>query len=133
MPCARAGDTFAVLDQEQGAMGGALDQAVTGVEELVRGPFESDATVRAAIDIDVDLATPAYGEQFLAVEVETTAAGVGQFNAGTQKFHADPQVASTDQIAELPNANPFQMLRILAAASRDFPAGKKRPGKSRVK
>jgi hypothetical protein len=74
-------------------MSGALDQAVAGVEKLVGLPFQPDATVRAAIDVDVNLAAPAHGKEFLAVDVESTAAGIGQLNASTQKLHVYPQIS----------------------------------------
>jgi hypothetical protein len=48
--------------------------------------------VRAAIDVDVNLAAPAHGKEFLAVNVETPAAGIGQLNASTKKLHVYPQV-----------------------------------------
>jgi hypothetical protein len=48
--------------------------------------------VRAAIDIDVSPTAPAYGKEFLAVDVETAAAVIGQLEAGTKKLHVYPQV-----------------------------------------
>ena len=75
-------------------MSGTLDQAVAGVEKLVRGPFQPDAAVRAAIGIDVYLAGPAYGEELLAIDFEPAAGGIGQLGTGTKKFHVHPQVLS---------------------------------------
>ena len=91
MPGARAGDAFPVFDQEKCAVGRALDQAVAGVEKLVGGPFQPDASVRTAIDVDVNLTATAHGKELLAVDVETAAAGIGQLNACTKKLHVYPQ------------------------------------------
>jgi hypothetical protein len=48
--------------------------------------------VRTPIDVYVSLAAPAHGEEFLAIDLEAAATGIGQFDAGTQKFHDGPQV-----------------------------------------
>ena len=76
-------------------MGGALDQAGAGVEELVRLPFQADATVRATVLVSVDPAFAAHGKDLLPGDLEATAAGIDQFGAGTKKLHDYPQVPKT--------------------------------------
>ena len=55
-------------------MGGALDQAGAGVEKLVGLPFQRDAAMGAAVDIEVGNAVPAHGQQLAAVDFKTEAA-----------------------------------------------------------
>lgn len=76
LPGAWAGDAFAVLDQEQGTVGRTLDQAVAGVKKPVGRPLQPDTPVWAAVEVDIDLTTPAHGQQLLSVDVETAAAVV---------------------------------------------------------
>lgn len=53
---AGASDTFAIFNNKQGAVIGALDHGVAGVEKLVLNPFERNADVRALIAVQVNLA-----------------------------------------------------------------------------
>ena len=92
LPGAGAGYAFTAFNQKQRAMGGALDQAGTGVEKLVGVPFQADAAMRAAIFIHIDLTFTAHGKQLLTVDLETTAAGIDQLGAGAKKLHDYPQV-----------------------------------------
>jgi hypothetical protein len=89
-----AGHAFSILDQKQGAMGRALDQAVAGIQELVGGPFQPDTSVRAAIDIDMNLTAPAHGKQLLAVNIEPAAAGIDQLQAWAKKLHVYPLIST---------------------------------------
>lgn len=69
-------------------MGGALDKAVAGVEKLVGLPFQADAAMRAAIEVDVDLAAATHGKEFAAFDLEAAAAVIGQFGACAKNFMA---------------------------------------------
>ena len=85
----------AELPQRWVSAGGALSEwvsAMGGESKLVGCPFQPDATVRATVDIDVDLAFAAHGEELRAVNLETAAAGFGQLNACAKKLHVYPQV-----------------------------------------
>jgi len=68
-------------------VGGALDQAGTGVEEAVGLPFQRDAAVRTAVEIHVDLTRTPYRQHFAPLDVETATVVVGQFGVTAQKFH----------------------------------------------
>ena len=67
LPGARPGNAFPALNQKQGSMGRALDQAGAGVEELVGLPFQRHTTVGAAIFIGLDLTGPTHDKQADAV------------------------------------------------------------------
>jgi hypothetical protein len=71
-------------------MGGALDEAGTGVEELIGLPFQCHAPVWAAIGVDIGLLFAAYGKQLQPCELEAAAAGFGQIAPGAKKFHVYP-------------------------------------------
>ena len=87
---AGAGNALTVLDLEQGAVGGALDQAGTVIEELVGPPFERDAAMGAAVDIEVGNAVPAYGQQFATIDFKTEAAVWREGLGGAEKLHFNP-------------------------------------------
>ncbi|BCT35481.1 hypothetical protein PproGo58_49760 [Pseudomonas protegens] len=71
-------------------MGGALDQAGAGIEELIRLPFQGDSSVRALIGIHVGLPLAAHGKELQARKLETPATGLGKVTPGAKKFHVYP-------------------------------------------
>lgn len=70
---AGAGHAFAVLDQKQCTVGGALDQAGAAVQKLVGLPFQRDAAMRAAIPVDEHLALSAYRQKPVVFQLEPPA------------------------------------------------------------
>ena len=54
LPGARPGHALAGLDQEQGRVGGAFNQAGAVVEKLVGLPLQADTPVRAAVFVGID-------------------------------------------------------------------------------
>jgi len=76
--------------RKQRAVGGALDQAGAGVEEVIGLPFQGDAAMGAAIAIEVGDAIPAHGQQFVPVDIKTTAAVGGEGVGGAEKLHSNP-------------------------------------------
>ncbi|MCY1187961.1 hypothetical protein D9M73_290060 [compost metagenome] len=71
---AGAGHAFAGLDQKQGAMPAAGDQAGAAVEKLIGLPVQRDAAVRAAVAVQVDPACAAHGKHGGVVNAEATTA-----------------------------------------------------------
>ena len=59
-------------------MGGALDQAGAVVEEAIRLPFQRDAAMRAAVEIEVRNAVPTHRQQPVAIDIKTAAAVGGE-------------------------------------------------------
>ncbi|ROL83312.1 hypothetical protein BK637_29230 [Pseudomonas chlororaphis] len=91
MPGTGAGDAFTVFDQKQRTVGGALDQAGAGIEELVGLPLQSDPAMGAAIGVDVDLSIAAHCKKRLAFKVETSAGSLWQIAGGAKKLHVYPR------------------------------------------
>ena len=78
LPGARPGNAFARFDQEQCSVGGALDQAGAGIEELIRLPLQRDSPMRAAIFVGIQLSFPAHEEQAHFSAFEAAARTFGQ-------------------------------------------------------
>jgi iron complex transport system substrate-binding protein len=57
-------------------------------------PFQTDAAMRATVEINIGLTIAAHGKQFIAVDVETAAAGLSEIGAGAQKLHGYPQMSA---------------------------------------
>jgi hypothetical protein len=53
-------------------------------------PLQSDAPVRAAIDVDMDLTAAAHRKKLLAVNVETATAVIHQFGTCAKQLHLYP-------------------------------------------
>lgn len=70
---ARAGDTFAILDQKQRAVGGALNQAGAAVQKPVRLPLQRNTAMRTAIGVDENPALSAHRQKPVAVQLEASA------------------------------------------------------------
>lgn len=82
---ARSRDTFAVLDQKQCAMCGALDQAGAAVEELICLPFQANAPMRAAIPVDEHLSLTAYCQQCVFTDCKPSTMCLGQLTGGAKE------------------------------------------------
>ena len=63
LPGARPGNALAGLDQKQGRVGGAFNQAGAVVEKPVGLPFQSDTPVRAAVFVGIDPALTSHDKQ----------------------------------------------------------------------
>ena len=90
---ARAGDAFAVLDQKQRAMGGALDKAGAAVEKLVGQPLQRDAAMGAAIVVDKHLSGPSHDQQLETCQLEAAALSFRNSVAFAQVFQRGPLYA----------------------------------------
>lgn len=78
LPGARPGNAFARFDQEQCSVGGALDQAGAGIEELIRLPFQRNSPMRAAIFVGIHVSFSAHDEQAHFFALEAAARTFGQ-------------------------------------------------------
>lgn len=81
-----ASDAFAAFNEEQRAVGRAVDKARAVVQELVGLPFQRDATVRAAIVVDEYLPVAPCSEQFAAIDFKPSALGFRQLIASAEQF-----------------------------------------------
>lgn len=81
------GDALAGLDQKQRTMGGALDEAGTGIEKLVGLPLQGNPSMGAAIAIDEDLPTATGREDFQAIDIEPAALRLGKLGGVTKPMH----------------------------------------------
>lgn len=93
-------------------MTGALYKPPGVVEKLVRHPFQRNTTVRAAVLVDEDLLSLAYGKQLSPLQLKPLAAGICQIIHSTQQC-CHQVVASGSNRAEL-----YLMLSRILAASR---------------
>ncbi len=60
MAAARPSHAFAAIEQKQRAVGGALQQAAAAIEKLIGQPFQANAAVRAAVEVQVHSALMAH-------------------------------------------------------------------------
>ncbi|MNT47823.1 hypothetical protein D3C72_1845680 [compost metagenome] len=68
-------------------MSATTDQAGAGVEKLVGFPVQGDATVGAAVVVQVHATRAAHGKHGDAFDGETTTVAFGQFGGQTEKMH----------------------------------------------
>jgi hypothetical protein len=85
-PGARPRDTFATFRQKQCAMVGALNQSAGAIEKLIGHPFKRDATVGAAIDINIGARSLADHHQHFVVAGDTQAARVSKLIEPAQRY-----------------------------------------------
>ena len=79
------GNTFAAFRQKERAMAGALDQSAGAVEKLMGHPFQRNAAMGAAIEIDIGPCSLTYHHQHLSVVMHRQAAGIRQLVESAQR------------------------------------------------
>src|SRR5690606_13873503 len=114
---AGAADTLPALNQEQGAMGGALDELVLIIQKPVGLPLQLNPQVRAAVAVQINPAAATHGKQLVLSHLIAFAAGLLDGLQRTQAYclRHTPLLASRHRHAQASAQGVQQWLQLIRA------------------